>query len=206
MAKLTMLRCGTCGQRYSNPARHVCRTRLDRKRRPGKTRVKPRVSFTCRTCGKATTNPLMHTCRVRTDFKRRKARQERLSKATAKSRRAAARRKAARKTARPATGGGTSSRASTPTPAAPRPAAPSFNGGPSSTSEVANHDYRECFQKSAGTRFAAAHDCPKYPCRIYREGHTNGLEVGRQLGHATGYSEGYSTGYAEATRDHANER
>lgn len=205
MAKLTMLRCGTCGQRYTNPARHTCRTRLDRKRRSGKTRIKPKVSFTCRTCGKATSNPLTHSCQVRTDFKRRKARQERLTKAAAGRRKAAARRKAVRKTTRPAA----STRSSTPKPTTPTPVVPRFDSG-SSGSEAANHDYRECFQKSAGSRFSAPQDCPRYPCRIYREGHTNGLEVGRQLGHAAGYGEGYTAGhhagYQEAVRDHAHER
>lgn len=196
MPKLTTLRCGTCGKRYNNPATHVCRTRLDRKRKPGKTSVKPKLTFTCKTCGKTTSNPLSHTCRVTTDFRRRKATHTHRQKAASNRRRNAARRKAARKTATPAK------------PAAPKstPVVPSFDGG-SSQSGSSNHDYRQCFQKSAGTRWSAPEDCPRYPCRVYREGHDNGLEIGRQLGQSAGYSDGYTNGYADAARDHAdNER
>lgn len=205
MAKVTMLRCGTCGKRYSNPLQHVCRTRLDRKRKPGKTKVKPTLTFTCRTCGKATNNPLTHTCRIRTDFRRRKAAHARQTTLAAKRRRAAATRRAtgrARKkpssskprttkpgTTKPGTGASTGAKT-----AAPRPSLPSFGSG--SLSPQANHDYRECFQASRGSRTTAAQDCGKYPCRVYAEGHDAGLETGRALGHATGYGEGYTAGYA----------
>lgn len=192
MAKLTLLRCGTCGKRYTNPARHVCRTRLDRKRPPGKTRVKPRVTFTCGTCGKATTNPLTHTCQIRTDFRRRKAAQARREKAASKRRRNAARRRATARTTAPrkaATG------------SAPRPSAPILGGSSSGATEGANHDYRVCFQSSHDTHGRARHECPRFPCRVYAEGYANGAETGRSLGHADGYSQGYTVGHQEGYRD-----
>jgi hypothetical protein len=190
MAKLTLLRCGTCGKRYTNPARHVCRTRLDRKRPPGKTRVKPRVTFTCGTCGKATTNPLTHTCRIRTDFRRRKANQARREKAASRRRRNAARRRATTRQ--------TTTTRKTTARSTPRPSAPSLGGSSTWSADGANHDYRACFQSSHDTRGRVRHECPRFPCRVYAEGYANGHDTGEQIGHAAGYSAGYSAGYAEA--------
>jgi hypothetical protein len=47
-------------------------------------------------------------------------------------------------------------------------------------------DYRECTDA----------DCPRYPCRIYREGFRDGRDVGRREGYAEGYPDGYIDGYA----------
>jgi hypothetical protein len=78
----TVVRCGACGK--PRGLAHVCVTRLDRKRKPGRTRVKPSLTARCGRCGKRMGNPLRHRCVTRTDFRRRKA-------AAAKARRDAAR-------------------------------------------------------------------------------------------------------------------
>ncbi len=55
------------------------------------------------------------------------------------------------------------------------------------------HDYRRC----------ADEDCPRYGCRVYREGFTGGYDTGHVTGYsegqAAGYAEGYSGGYAAGT-------
>jgi hypothetical protein len=87
-----LARCGRCGKRYSNPLTHVCVTRLDSKRRPGRTKVAPKASVTlatCGRCGKAYSNPLTHVCAVKTDFKRRKTAEARRQKAAATPRKPA---------------------------------------------------------------------------------------------------------------------
>jgi hypothetical protein len=64
---LSLVKCGKCGRRYSNPLTHVCVN----PRRRGRTRVKPRLTYDCPRCGKPVTNPLTHVCRTRTDFRKR---------------------------------------------------------------------------------------------------------------------------------------
>jgi hypothetical protein len=70
---VALIKCGTCGKRYSNPITHVCITRLDRKTPPKRSKVKPKIGVTCGSCGQPLGNPLTHRCVTRTDFKRRKA-------------------------------------------------------------------------------------------------------------------------------------
>jgi hypothetical protein len=79
--RVALIKCGNCGQRYSNPLAHVCRPKSSRRR--GRTRVAPQASFTCPRCGAAYANPLTHTCKSkRGDFRRRKkAAQQRERKA-----------------------------------------------------------------------------------------------------------------------------
>ncbi|KAB2390499.1 hypothetical protein, partial [Actinomadura montaniterrae] len=69
--KIQVLNCGRCGK--PRGLTHTCITRMDSKRKPGKTRLKPsmKITATCRTCGKP--RGLTHTCRIQTDFKKRKA-------------------------------------------------------------------------------------------------------------------------------------
>lgn len=152
---LTLFRCGRCGKRYANPLAHTCITRLDRKRPPGKTHIKPRASLKCGRCGKPYANPFTHTCAVKTDFRKRQA-------AEAKRKRAAAR-----------------------------------GGGGSRQGSGQTHDYRECFYHSQGDRHRAAEDCPRFPCRLYREGHEHGYADGHQAGYAEGYAAGYNTAARE---------
>ena len=57
-----------------------------------------------------------------------------------------------------------------------------------------NHDYRECFYDSQPDRGRAAQVCPRFPCRVYREGH--------QHGYADGYDDGFPDGIAACPRDH----
>ena len=49
------------------------------------------------------------------------------------------------------------------------------------------HDYQVCYDP----------DCPRYPCKVYKEGYAAGCADGR----ATGYSEGYTEGYAAGESD-----
>jgi len=49
----------------------------------------------------------------------------------------------------------------------------------SSTSGGDGHDYRDCFYDSQGDWNRAASDCPRYPCRVYREGHQHGYAAGQ---------------------------
>lgn len=93
--RLTLIRCGKCGKRYSSPLGHVCVTRLDRKPRRGRKRIQFRASVKCGTCGRLVTNPLTHTCRKRSDYRRRLA-AERKRRAAERRKAAAARRRAAR--------------------------------------------------------------------------------------------------------------
>ncbi|MQA87260.1 MAG: hypothetical protein GEV03_22185 [Streptosporangiales bacterium] len=197
--KATVFRCGRCGKRYANPLTHVCVVRMDRKRRPGKTRVKPKVTLTCGTCGKPYTNPLTHRCTVRTDYKKRRAAQrhaERRREKAARRKQAAARRRAAaatRKAQAPKT--------TQPKQQAKRPAPPRL--APTGGSRRANeaHDYRDCFYANKPDRFRAAQDCPAFPCRVYREGHDHGYHDGHTAGHADGYTDGYTAGYAQGLTD-----
>ena len=55
-----------------------------------------------------------------------------------------------------------------------------------------DHDYRSCRDQ----------DCPRFPCRVYREGYehgyADGFADGQGAGYAAGYSEGYGDGQAAA--------
>lgn len=84
--RVSLIRCGRCGKRYSNPLTHVCITRIGR--RPGKTRIGARVTRDCPKCGRPVTNLVTHVCKVRTDF-RRKAAAARKSRAQDRRRQAA---------------------------------------------------------------------------------------------------------------------
>jgi len=41
-------------------------------------------------------------------------------------------------------------------------------------------------------------DCPRFICRVYKEGFADGSSSGFGAGHAAGYAEGYGDGYAVA--------
>lgn len=49
------------------------------------------------------------------------------------------------------------------------------------------HDYRVCDDD----------DCPRFPCRVYKEGWADGHAAGSASGYASGYSDGYSEGEAD---------
>ena len=55
------------------------------------------------------------------------------------------------------------------------------------TTRKRQHEYQTCDDE----------DCPRFPCRVYREGFANGRAVGYAEGYGTGYAEGYSDGYQE---------
>lgn len=74
---VSLVKCGRCGKRYSNPVTHECVTTG---RRRGRTRIRPRVSYDCPKCKKPVTNPLTHVCVTRTDFRQRLAEQRKREK------------------------------------------------------------------------------------------------------------------------------
>lgn len=49
------------------------------------------------------------------------------------------------------------------------------------------HDYRTCGDP----------DCERFPCRIYKEGFTDGDAAGRPEGYAAGYGDGYPEGFSD---------
>jgi hypothetical protein len=61
-----------------------------------------------------------------------------------------------------------------------------------------------CGQREASAS-ASAHeyvtcedpDCPRFICRVYKEGFENGVGAGFSAGQAAGYVEGYADGAAE---------
>jgi endogenous inhibitor of DNA gyrase (YacG/DUF329 family) len=81
----SLMKCGQCGKRYSNPLTHVC---YNPRGKGPRLQVRPRVAVDCPRCGKPVTNPLAHVCSVRTDFRKRLAEQK---KAQARARRKKAR-------------------------------------------------------------------------------------------------------------------
>jgi hypothetical protein len=205
--KATLFRCGTCGKRYTNPAAHTCVTRMGRKRPRRRTRVKPQVSRTCGTCGKPYASPLTHTCTVKTDFRQRKAAQARQVKRekAAKARRqkaALARQRkrdaAARARQRKREAAARARQRKRDAAKARQQAGPAVKPpGGGGTRQREAHDYRECFQASQPERGRAAQDCPRFPCRVYREGYQHGYAAGYGVGYAAGRAEGYAQGYAE---------
>lgn len=53
------------------------------------------------------------------------------------------------------------------------------------------HDYTACDDD----------DCPRFPCKLYKEGRGDGVEIGRQLGFAEGYAKGERDGYDQGFPD-----
>ena len=47
-----------------------------------------------------------------------------------------------------------------------------------------DHDYRMCGDE----------DCPRFPCRVYKEGYARGYLDGSISGYAQGFGEGYAQG------------
>ena len=50
------------------------------------------------------------------------------------------------------------------------------------------HEYTTCDDE----------DCPRFICRVYKEGFADGHAAGFGAGQAAGYAEGYGEGYVEA--------
>lgn len=80
---VSLMKCGACGKRYSNPLTHVCYN--PRGHGPRLT-VKPRVSVDCPACGKPVTNPLTHVCKIPSDFRKRLAEQKKQQRAAKRAR------------------------------------------------------------------------------------------------------------------------
>jgi flagellar biosynthesis/type III secretory pathway protein FliH len=166
---VTLWRCGKCGK--SRGLHHLCTGR-----RKGRDRVRPVLSFTCPNCRKPTANPLTHTCSPRSDFRKRKAAQKRAERAAERKRKrkAAAARKRARARERK------------------RKAAEHRKQLRAQAAEARRKRERSQSHDRNRHEYAACTDpyCPKFQCRVYREG----LEAGRAEGHAAGFAEGYAEG------------
>lgn len=74
---VSLMKCGQCGKRYSNPLTHVC---YNPRGHGPRLQVKPRIAYDCPKCSRPVTNPLTHVCSVRTDFRKRLAEQKRQAK------------------------------------------------------------------------------------------------------------------------------
>ena len=44
-------------------------------------------------------------------------------------------------------------------------------------------------------------DCPRFPCRVYKEGYARGYQDGVITGYAAGYADGFSEGYSQGAAD-----
>ena len=78
----SLMRCGQCGKRYSNPLTHVC---YNPRGRGPRLQVRPRVTADCPRCGRPVANPLTHVCSVRSDFRKRLAEQKKQARKKAKA-------------------------------------------------------------------------------------------------------------------------
>lgn len=58
----------------------------------------------------------------------------------------------------------------------------------------ANHDYRDCADPA----------CPRFPCRVYREGDEAGERRGYDRGYQEGYADGFPDGIAACPLPHGN--
>ena len=51
------------------------------------------------------------------------------------------------------------------------------------------HYYESCYDM----------DCPRFPCRVYKQGFADGYAAGTAAGQAEGYAEGYAQATADAS-------
>ena len=168
--RVGLIRCGSCGQRYSNPLNHVCSGR-----RRGRTRVRPTLNLVtrCPSCGKEG-NPLTHTCSNRGDFgQRQRAAKRKTAAAQRKAKRAEQRQRvneriaAARRAERHRANqrvlrereraAERLKRAKAARPPSRKPGRP-------------RHDYRNCRD----------HDCQRIACEAYREGVADGMDAAEE--------------------------
>lgn len=47
-------------------------------------------------------------------------------------------------------------------------------------------------------------DCPRFPCRVFKEGFKAGYEIGKAAGESAGYAAGMAAGYTEGFADGAS--
>lgn len=67
--RVQVVRCGRC--RKPRGLVHVCVAPFGR--RPGRTRIRPRMTVECPRCKRRIGNPITHVCKTRTNFKRKAA-------------------------------------------------------------------------------------------------------------------------------------
>lgn len=174
---LTLWTCGKCGK--PRGLHHACAGR-----RKGRDRVRLGLSLTCPSCGKPTANPLTHTCSAPSDFRKRKAAQKRAEQAAERKRRrksAAARKRARARERKRAAAEKRKKQAAEAT-------ATRRKRERSQSHDRARHEHAACTDEF----------CPKFQCRIYREG----LEAGRAQGQAEGFAAGYADGVNAAYQSH----
>lgn len=174
--KIQVFKCGRCGK--ARGLTHTCVTRLNRRTKPGKTRLKPRATATCGTCGKS--RGLNHTCHVTTDFKKRKAEAARRKAAEDRRRKQAKRKQAGQQK---------QSQQASQQQGQQRKA----NGRPA-------HDPAICRGLGDCTRFA----CQAW-AEGYQAGDEMGQQDGRRAGwsegHVGGYRQGFHLGYDKGRKD-----
>jgi len=162
-----LIRCGRCGQRYSNPLNHVCTGR-----RRGRTRVKPKLSpvSACPGCGKQV-NPLTHTCSNKGDFARRQRAAKRKAAAAERKKKRAAQRartneriEAARRAERHRANQRVARERQK---AAERVKRAKAARRPARKPGRPRHDYRNCRDA----------DCERLACEAYREGVEDGMDA-----------------------------
>ncbi len=170
---VTLWTCGRCSK--PRGLHHQCTGR-----RGGRDRVRLGLSFTCPSCGKPAANLLAHTCTVSSDFRKRKAAQKRAGQAAERKRKrkAAAARKRARAKERRRKAAELRRQRATEAAATRR------RRERSQSHDRNRHEYADCTDEH----------CPKFQCRVYRDG----LAAGRAQGQAEGYAEGYAEGMSAA--------
>jgi hypothetical protein len=162
-----LIRCGRCGQRYSNPLSHACAGR-----RRGRTKVKPKLSLlsSCPRCGKQD-NPLTHVCSNSGDFrKRQRAAARRQAAAERKAKRAEQRAKVNERIAdakRAERHRANQRVLREREKAAERVRKARASRPPSRKPGRPKHDYRNCRD----------HDCTRIACEAYREGIEDGQDM-----------------------------
>lgn len=163
-----LIRCGRCGQRYSNPLNHVCTGR-----RRGRTKVKPKLSLVtrCSSCGKQAS--LTHVCSNRGDFaSRQRAAKRKAAAAERKKKRATQRAKVNERigNARRAERHRANQRVARERErSAQRVKLARAKVRPARKPGRPRHDYRNCRDA----------DCERVACEAYREGVEDGADAER---------------------------
>lgn len=80
---VSVMKCGQCKKRYSNPLTHVC---YNPRGSGPRLQVKPRITVDCPRCKQPVTNPLTHVCKIPSDFRKRVAEQKKRERAAKRAR------------------------------------------------------------------------------------------------------------------------
>jgi hypothetical protein len=161
--RASIARCGRCGQ--PRGLIHECTAR-----RKGPA-WQLGLTFSCGTCGKTYKgSPFGHECAISSDYRKRLAarkRQEKAEERRRKRKRASALRRS-RARVRRRNAAEKRKQAARDQQKAPRPA----------SHDRDRHDYQAC----------ADLDCPRHPCKVFRQGVAIGIARGESAGFANGYA------------------